>query len=144
MRPPHPTTPLRAEPVLLPSDPRRHQGKPFVRQAPRKREAEEGTLRQRVSKRPIAAEPPPIDREITVSEGVTVKELSEKLGVKANLVIKRLVDKKIFANINQTLDVKLAEELARDFGASTNQVTYEEESTQEVEVGAEPKELVRR
>ena len=70
-------------------------------------------------------EPPPIDREITVAEGVTVKELSEKLGVKANLVIKKLVEKKIFATINQTLDVKLAEELAREFGASTNQVSYE-------------------
>ena len=72
--------------------------------------------------------PPPIDREITIAEGITVKELSEKLGVKANLVIKKLVEKKIFATINQTLDVKLAEELARDFGASTNKVSYEEET----------------
>ncbi len=64
---------------------------------------------------------------------MTVKELSEKLGVKANMVIKKLVEKKIFATINQTLDVKLAEELARDFGASTNKVSYEQESTQEVE-----------
>ena len=55
-----------------------------------------------------------------------MKELSEKLGVKGNLVVKRLVEKKIFATINQTLDVKLAEELARDFGASTNKVSYEE------------------
>jgi len=77
--------------------------------------------------------PPPIDREITVAEGVTVKELSEKLGVKANLVIKKLVEKKIFATINQTLDVKLAEELARDFGASTNKVSYEEETRQEIQ-----------
>jgi len=79
-------------------------------------------------------EPPPIDREITVAEGVTVKELSEKLGVKANLVIKKLVEKmKIFVTINQTLDVKLAEDLARDFGASTNKVSYEQETTHEIE-----------
>ncbi len=43
-------------------------------------------------------------------------------------LIKKLVEKKIFATINQTLDVKLAEELARDFGASTNKVSYEEET----------------
>ncbi len=79
--------------------------------------------------------PPPIDREITISEGITVKELSEKLGIKANLVIKKLVEKKIFATINQTLDVKMAEDLARDFGASTNKVSYEEESTQEIAAG---------
>ena len=58
--------------------------------------------------------PPPISREITVSEGITVKELSEKLDVKANLVIKKLMDRNIFATINQTLDAKLATDMARD------------------------------
>jgi translation initiation factor IF-2 len=72
-------------------------------------------------------------KQITIAEGITVKELSEKLGIKANLVIKKLVDRKIFATINQTLDVKLAEELAREFGATTSQVSYEEEATQKQE-----------
>jgi translation initiation factor IF-2 len=145
-RPMHPTTPLRAEPSTpLPTEQqRRHQAKPGARQGPRKREDEEGNLRLRSSKRSAVLEPPPIDREITVAEGVTVKELSEKLGVKANLVIKKLVERKIFATINQTLDVKLAEELARDFGASTNKVSYEEESTQDIELAEENKDLVRR
>ncbi len=126
----HPTSPLRAEPATLPADPgRRHATKPGTRGPDRRRDVdrEEGRLRP-VSRREQHFEPPPIDREITVAEGVTVKELSEKLGVKANLVIKKLVEKKIFATINQTLDVKLAEELARDFGASTNKVSYEEET----------------
>ncbi len=35
-------------------------------------------------------------------KGITVKELSEKLDVRANLVIKKLVDRGIFATINQT------------------------------------------
>jgi translation initiation factor IF-2 len=144
LRPMHPTSlrPESAQPV--PTEQRRHQAKPGGRPANRKRELEEGNLRERVSKRQAIAEPPPIDREITVAEGVTVKELSEKLGVKANLVIKKLVEKKIFATINQTLDVKLAEELAREFGASTNQVSYEQESTQDVEQAEETKDLVRR
>jgi translation initiation factor IF-2 len=97
-----------------------------------------------VSRRDQSAPPTPIDREITIAEGVTVKELSEKLGVKANLVIKKLVEKKIFATINQTLDVKLAEELSRDFGASTNKVSYEEESTQEIGLAEEVKDLIKR
>jgi len=145
LRPMHPTS-LRPETATPPptEQQRRHQAKPGTRQTGRRREAEEGNLRERVSKRPAAYIPPPIDREITVAEGVTVKELSEKLGVKANLVIKKLVEKKIFATINQTLDVKLAEELAREFGASTNQVSYEQESTQEVEQAEETKDLVRR
>jgi translation initiation factor IF-2 len=147
MRPMHPTSPLRADqaPPLPTEQQRRHQAKPGVRSGPRKREEVEGNLRERGPKRSAFVEPPPIDREITVAEGVTVKELSEKLGVKANLVIKKLVDtKKVFATINQTLDVKLAEELAREFGASTNQVSYEEESTQDIELAEETKDLVRR
>ena len=44
---------------------------------------EEGRLRPG-PRRSEAFVPPPIDREITIAEGVTVKELSEKLGVKAN------------------------------------------------------------
>jgi len=129
----HPTSPLRAEPSTLPPDPgRRHATKPGSRTAHGRRDEEEGRLRP-VARRNEVFEPPPVDRAITIAEGITVKELSEKLGVKGNMVVKRLVEKKIFATINQTLDVKLAEELARDFGASTNKVSYEEESTQDIQ-----------
>ena len=147
VRPMHPTAlrPESATPMPVEQQ-RRHQARPTGRLDARKRkeQEQEGNLRERVFKRPTVVEPPPIDREITVAEGVTVKELSEKLGVKANLVIKKLFEKKVFANINQTLDVKLAEEVSRDFGASTNQVSYEEESTQDIELAEDPKDLVRR
>lgn len=145
-RPMHPTSPMRIEPAgPLPTteQQRRHQGKPAGRDRHRDVEQEEGRLRM-PSRRDQPAVPPPIDREITVAEGITVKELSEKLGVKANLVIKKLVEKKIFATINQTLDTKMAEELARDFGASTNKVSYEEETTQEIELAEETKDVVKR
>jgi translation initiation factor IF-2 len=129
----HPTSPLRAEPATMPTDPgRRHATKPGTRDRRRDVDQEEGRIRP-VARRSAAFEPPPIDREITIAEGVTVKELSEKLGIKGNLVVKRLMEKKIFATINQTLDVKLAEELARDFGASTNKVSYEEETTHDIQ-----------
>ncbi len=73
-----------------------------------------------------------------------MKELSEKLEVKASLIIKKLLDKKIFATINQTLDSALADEIARAFGAGTNQLSYEEESIHgavqmEVEGDLEPR-----
>src|SRR5579864_445308 len=142
----HPTSPLRAEPAtLIPTEQqRRHQGKPAGRDRHRDQEQEEGRLRMPVSRREQQQAPPPIDREITVSEGITVKELSEKLGIKANLVIKKLVEKKIFATINQNLDTKMAEEIARDFGASTNKVSFEEESTQGIELAEESTDRVKR
>jgi len=144
----HATSPLRPEsPAPPPTEqPRRQHAKPTSRHAGGRTrdEREEGILRPQGGKRQMVAAPPPIDREITIAEGVTVKELSEKLGVKANLVIKKLVEKKTFATINQTLDVKLAEELAREFGASTNQVSYEQESTQEIVEAEDTTDLVRR
>ena len=83
-------------------------------------------------------------KDITISEGITVKELSEKLGLKASLVVKKLVDKKIFATINQTMDTKLAEEVAREFGAIVDQLSYEQESTQEIEMTESATDLVPR
>jgi translation initiation factor IF-2 len=131
-------------PPLPTEQQRRHQAKPAGRDRHRDQEQEEGRLRMPSRREQQSAAPPPIDREITVSEGITVKELSEKLGIKANLVIKKLVEKKIFATINQNLDTKMAEEIARDFGASTNKVSFEEESTQEIELAEETTDRVRR
>ena len=111
-------------------------------QRDRQQEQEEKILRP--VRREAPAGPPPVSREITISEGITVKELSEKLDVKASLVIKKLVDRNIFATINQTLDSKLATELAREFGASTATVSFEEEAMHEVETAQEEKDQVKR
>ena len=145
-RPQHPTTPRGplgpglAPPVL--EQPRGRFDKRPARQQ-RERIEEEKVLRP-ATRRQVASGPPPISREITISEGITLKELSEKLDIKAASIISKLVDRGIFATINQTLDVKLATEVAREFGASTATVSYEEEAMQAVEEAEETKDLVRR
>jgi translation initiation factor IF-2 len=144
-RPQHPTSRGRLEPGLAPpvvEQPRGRAGEKWPARPQRERVEEEKILRP--ARRQVEAGPPPINREITISEGITVKELSEKLDVKASLVIKKLLDKNIFATINQTLDSKLATEVARDFGASTATVTYEEEAMQAVELAENPKDLEKR
>jgi translation initiation factor IF-2 len=112
------------EPGLAPPPVEAPRGRPGdkrpTRPQPRERHEEEKTLRP--MRRHVDAGPPAINRAITISEGITVKELSEKLDVKANLVIKKLLDRGIFATINQTLDSKLATEVSREFGASTSTV----------------------
>ncbi|HEV3276004.1 MAG TPA: translation initiation factor IF-2 [Terriglobia bacterium] len=90
---------------------------------------------------PAVTEPLAITRKITLSEGVTIKELSEKLETRARDVIKKLLDKGIFATINQTLDSQTAAEIARTFGAEANVISYEEEVTHEVEVADRPEDL---
>src|SRR5262249_44577489 len=62
--------------------------------ADRERHAEllkERALRMGATQRQPAA-PIVVDREITITEGITVKDLSEKLGVKARDLIRRLLD----------------------------------------------------
>jgi translation initiation factor IF-2 len=115
--------------------------RPGVRQQ-RERVEEERTLRP--TRRHVEAGPPPINREITISEGITVKELSEKLDVKAALLIKKLMDRGIYPAINQTLDSKLATDMAREFGASTATVSYEVEAMQAVETAEDAKDLQKR
>jgi translation initiation factor IF-2 len=135
------------EPAVAPPPPdqqRRpgsNRGRP--QQRDRSAEPEEKILRPS-TRRQASSGPPPVSREITVTEGITVKELSEKLDVKAGIVIKKLMDRNILASINQTLDSKLATEIAREFGASTSTITYEEESQQKVEVAEEQKDLLKR
>jgi translation initiation factor IF-2 len=82
--------------------------------------------------------------EITISEGITVKELCEKLDVKAALIMKKLMDKGIFVAINQTLNAELATQIAREFGASTATVSYEIEAMQSVQDAEDPKDLQKR
>ena len=91
--------------------------------------------------RPVVPEEVPITRKITISEGIAIKELSEKLEARAKDVIKRLLDKGIFATINQTLDGPTAVDIARTFGAEATIVSYEEEVLQEVEESDRPEDL---
>jgi translation initiation factor IF-2 len=91
--------------------------------------------------RPAVPEEIPITRSITLTEGISIKELSEKLEVRAKDVIKRLLEKGIFSTINQTLDSQTAQEVARAFGADATVITFEEEVTHEVEEADKPEDL---
>jgi translation initiation factor IF-2 len=142
-RPMHPTSPVATAPPPVTAD--RHTAGKRRAAAGRQREAEQeervlfGPRKARQDEALLA-----VNKEITIAEGITVKELSEKLGIKANLVIKKLVERKVFATINQNLDVKLAEQLARAFGATTSQLSYEEESTLGIELAEEAKDQLKR
>ncbi len=141
----HPTSAGRMEaPAMAPAEPRRAGDRRPARAAQRERhlEKEEKIIRPALRREAEAAVA--VNRQITIAEGITVKELSEKLGLKASLVIKKLFDRKIFATINQTLDVKLAEEIAKEFGASASAVSFEEEAVQGAHEGEEEKNLIRR
>ncbi len=90
----------------------------------------------------VSNEPLPITRSITIAEGISVKDLAEKLEVRAKDLISRLLSKGVFATINQTLDAELASEMARFFGADTNVITFEEQTAKEIDAAAASEALV--
>ncbi|MHB8754135.1 MAG: translation initiation factor IF-2 [Candidatus Acidiferrales bacterium] len=89
------------------------------------------------------AEPaaPPVVREprpVTITEGITVRELAEKLDVRAKELLKNLLDRGVFASINQALDIHTATSLAEAFSGVVQVVSFEEQMAHE-EVGKEDK-----
>ncbi len=145
-RPMHPTarTTRGVEPAVPPPTDQRRPARPPARPARDRSVDREERVLQHPTRRQMPSGPPPISRDIVISEGITVKELSEKLDVKASLVIKKLVERGIFATINQTLDSKLATELSREFGANTKTISFEEEAMREIETAEVEKDLHSR
>jgi len=84
----------------------------------------------------VSNEPLPITRNITITEGISVKDLAEKLDIRAKDLISRLLARGVFATINQTLDAELASEMARFFGADTNVISFEEQAAKDIDAAA--------
>ena len=114
---------------------------PFGGHRPRARRA--ATIgRQRRSA--FEAPPPPITKLITLAEGMSVKDLADKLEVKAKDVLKKLMDRRMMMTINSTLDADTAQLIARDFGAEVLMRSFEEELTEVETEASKPEDLVTR
>ena len=80
---------------------------------------------------PMAAPaPPPVTRTITLAEGMTVKDLADKLDLRVKDVLAKLLMKRLMVTINSTLDTETATMLAREFGAEVVMRSFEEELIQ--------------
>ncbi len=73
------------------------------------------------------AAPPPITRIITLAEGMTVKDLADKLEAKVKDVMRVILEQGMRMTINSTLDADTATMLARQFGAEVEVRSFEEE-----------------
>ncbi len=85
---------------------------------------------QRREMRPATATPaapPPITRTVTFVEGMTVKDLADKLDERVKDVLKKLLDKRMMMTINSTVDTDTASMIARDFGADVQVRTFEQD-----------------
>ncbi len=151
--PPRPTTMKAIPPPPRPAAPikrvswRKPEGKPKpALREPRPTPVEAKELRlpePKVAEKP-KPELPQVFRKVALTEGVTVKELSEKMEVKHKDLIRALMNRGILATINQTLDTALAVEVAREFGCEAEILTFEEEVVREEKEVEAPGELITR
>jgi translation initiation factor IF-2 len=75
----------------------------------------------------MSQEPLPITKTITVTEGISVKDLAEKLEVRGKDLIATLLMKGVFVTVNQSLEGELVKEVARQFGADATVISVEEQ-----------------
>jgi translation initiation factor IF-2 len=114
---------------------------PFRPAGPRPR----SSMRRDDRPMPAAQEPPPpITRLITLAEGMTVKDLADKLEVRVKDVLARLLMKRVMLTINSTLDVETARNIARDFGAEVEMRSFEEELVEAEGDESNPEDLEKR
>ncbi|OYW06755.1 MAG: translation initiation factor IF-2, partial [Acidobacteria bacterium 37-65-4] len=64
---------------------------------------------------------------VFIREGITVKELADKLSVKIRDVIAKLMSRGILATINQPLDKQVAVEICSQFGFAAEVISFEDE-----------------
>jgi translation initiation factor IF-2 len=104
------------------------QRPPFGQQRPGQRPVQTRRERPSAPSTPSApAAPPPITRTITLAEGMTVKDLADKLDVRVKDVLAKLLMKRMMMTINSTLDIETAKDIAREFGAQIEMRSFEEE-----------------
>ncbi len=107
--------PAATAPVAPPAAPAPTTEKPQVAAAPPAPSAEPAAA-------PTAAPMP-----ILISEGISVKDLADKVGVKVNDIIKKMMSKQRMYTVNQFLDFDSASDVAKEFGVLVQKVSLEEE-----------------
>jgi len=90
------------------------------------------------------AAPPPITRRITLAEGMTVKDLADKLDVRVKDVLAKLLMRRMMMTINSTLDTEAARDIAREFGAEIEMRSFEQELVSAESDDTKPEDLQTR
>jgi translation initiation factor IF-2 len=93
---------------------------------------------------PMASAPPPVTKTITLAEGMTVKDLADKLDLRVKDVLAKLLMKRLMLTINSALDTETATMIAREFGADVQMQSFEEELLQADEGESRAEDVVTR
>jgi translation initiation factor IF-2 len=118
------------------------------RQLIRKKRPGKPEVVERVAAKVVELPRPPASPEefkpIKITEGVTIKELAEKMDIKSKYIIQKLISKGILASINQALDLDAAKEVCAEFGFRADIISFEQEAVAKQEVADRLEDYITR
>ncbi len=149
---PLPSQPVRTQQPGMPPRPGQYQypqrpGMPYrppMRQGGQGRPAASQRRDPRPAPPPMPSAPPPVTRTIMLAEGMTVKDLADKLEIRVKDVLGKLLMKRLMLTINSTLDPETATMIAREFGAEVQLRSFEEELLQVDQDDSRAEDIVTR
>ena len=145
--PPKPAPAPYRPPVAAPATPQapKHApAKPPTQQPEKKRAGEQAPAAPSLAPKAASSPSTPALSKLQVSSMITIRELAERMSVKPNDLIKKLMTLGVFASINQRLEPEAASIVAQDFGFELEvSGLYKEEELQSKAKAEERPELLK-
>lgn len=96
-----------------------------------------------VTQKPLITVPKAIKRRIKIDEAIALSDLAKRMGIKANEMIKKLMDLGVLATVNQVIDFDTAVLVAAEFDYELEKASFEEETVLKVQKD-DPDKLISR
>ena len=106
--------------------PKQHRGRKIRKAAAKNKAASQG-------QKPQITIPKAIKRRIKIDDAIVLADLAKRMGIKANEMIKALMDMGVIATVNQTIDFDTASLIATEFNYEVERASFEEEIILKVE-----------
>ena len=106
--------------------PKQHRGRKIRKAAAKSKAAVQG-------QKPQITIPKAIKRRMKIDDAIVLADLAKRMGIKANEMIKALMDMGVMATVNQTIDFDTASLIATEFNYEVERASFEEEVILKVE-----------
>jgi len=95
------------------------------------------------TQKPLITVPKAIKRRIKIDDAIALSDLAKRMGIKANEMIKKLMDLGVMATVNQVIDFDTAVLVASEFDYELEKASFEEETVLKVQKD-DPDKLISR
>ena len=93
--------------------------------------------------KPLITVPKAIKRRIKIDDAIALSDLAKRMGIKANEMIRKLMDLGVMVTVNQMIDFDTAALVAAEFEYELEKASFEEQSVLKVETD-DPDKLIYR